>query len=71
MGELVKLPNIGSVLEKQLCKAGITTCGKLYDTGSKEAWLKIKAADPSACLHRLTALEGLYAAYAKPLLLTI
>ena len=58
MGELSKLINIGSVLEKQLNDVGIKSCDELKNTGSREAWLKIKALDPSACIHRLYALEG-------------
>jgi len=30
----------------------------LKEIGSKDAWLKIKAIDSSACIHRLYALEG-------------
>lgn len=58
MGELSKLPNIGKVLEKQLNDVGINTVDDLSDIGSKEAWLKIKEIDESACLNRLMALEG-------------
>ena len=58
MGELSKLINIGSVLEKQLNDVGIKSYDELKNTGSREAWLKIKALDPSACIHRLYALEG-------------
>lgn len=58
MGSLSKLPNIGTVLENQLCMAGIETPEQLQQTGSKQAWLKIKASDPSACYNRLCALEG-------------
>ena len=58
MGELSKLPNIGKVLEEQLNQAGISTADELRKTGAKAAWLKIQEADSSACLHRLTALEG-------------
>ena len=58
MGELSKLPNIGKVLEKQLNDVGINTVDDLIDHGSKEAWLKIKEVDDSACLNRLMALEG-------------
>ena len=32
--------------------------GALRETGSRAAWLRIQAADPSACFHRLCALEG-------------
>lgn len=58
MGELAKLQNIGTVVEEQLCKVGITTLEQLKEIGSKQAWLKIKAIDDSACIHRLYALEG-------------
>ena len=58
MGELSKLPNIGAFVEKQLDDVGIKTYEQLKKAGSKEAWLKIIAIDPSACIHRLYALEG-------------
>lgn len=58
MGNLAKLPNIGEVVEQQLNEVGITTYEQLKEVGSKEAWLKIKAIDPSACIHRLYAIEG-------------
>lgn len=58
MGELSKMPNIGSELERQLNTVGITTFNELQNLGSQQAWLKIKAIDDSACLHRLYALEG-------------
>lgn len=58
MGELAKLPNIGIAVEEQLCQVGITTFDQLREFGSKQAWLKIKAIDDSACIHRLYALEG-------------
>lgn len=49
MGELTKLPNIGKIMEQQLNEVGITTFTQLKETGSKQAWLSIKAMDPSAC----------------------
>ena len=58
MGELSKLPNIGKVVEEQLNEVGINTVDELIDIGSKEAWLKIKEVDDSACINRLIALEG-------------
>ena len=58
MGELSKLPNIGKVVEEQLNEVGINTVDELIDIGSKEAWLKIKEIDESACINRLMALEG-------------
>lgn len=58
MGELSKLPNIGKVLEGQLNDVGIYTVDDLINIGSKEAWLKIKEVNDSACINRLMALEG-------------
>ena len=58
MGELAKLPNIGKVVEEQLNEVGINTFEELKAIGSKQAWLRIKAIDESACINRLCALEG-------------
>ncbi|WP_276624057.1 TfoX/Sxy family protein [Syntrophomonas wolfei] len=57
MGNLSKLSNIGKVIEQQLYEVGITTYEQLKESGSK-VWLKIKSINPSACIHRLYALEG-------------
>lgn len=58
MGELSKLPNIGPIVEQQLNEVGIMTAEQLRETGSRQAWLKIKAIDDSACIHRLLGMEG-------------
>ena len=58
MGELSELLNIGPAVEGQLNQVGITTYEQLKDMGSKQAWLKIKSIDESACIHRLLSLEG-------------
>jgi len=58
VGELTKLPNIAEKLETQLADVGIATFEQLKEAGSREAWLRIFARDPSACLMRLSALEG-------------
>ena len=58
MSELLKLPNIGKVVEKQLNDIGIKTVEGLEEIGSKEVWLSIKKIDSSACYHKLCALEG-------------
>ncbi len=58
MEKLSDLPNIGKELEKQLQRADIETVEQLRAVGSREAWLRIKAFDPSACYNRLCALEG-------------
>ena len=57
-GELSKLPNIGKAVEAQLIQVGIETPEALREIGAKAAWLKIQEIDPSACIHRLLALEG-------------
>ena len=58
MGELSKLPNIGKEVERQLNEVGIFTYDELKAIGAEQAWLKIQEIDPSACIHRLLALEG-------------
>jgi DNA transformation protein len=58
MGELSELPNIGKEVERQLNQVGIKTLAELKKDGSRNAWLKIRNIDPSACIHRLYALEG-------------
>ncbi len=58
MGELSTLPNIGKIVKQQLNEVGIETIKQLFETGSKQAWIKIKGIDDSACINRLFALEG-------------
>jgi len=58
MGELQKLPNIAEKLEAQLTEVGVASIDVLKAAGSREAWLRIAAIDPSACYMRLCALEG-------------
>lgn len=58
MGQLSDLPNIGSKVEQQLREVGIETEEQLKAAGSRQAWLKIRAIDDSACYNRLCALEG-------------
>lgn len=58
MGELSKLPNIGSNIEEKLKQVGITSYKQLKEVGSKEAWLKMRKIDEGACINSLCALEG-------------
>ena len=58
MGELINLHNIGKDTERQLNAIGINTVEEFIKKGSKQAWLDIKAIDPSACYNRLCGLEG-------------
>lgn len=68
MGELSKLPNIGTEVERQLEQAGIHTAEELKMMGAEKAWLKIQELDDSACIHRLLALEGAILGVRKTLL---
>lgn len=68
MGELSTLPNIGPEVERQLNEAGVTTATELRALGAEDAWLRIQARDPSACIHRLLALEGAIQGVKKTLL---
>jgi len=58
MSELTNLPNIGKNNAAQLREIGIETVEQLQAAGSREAWLRIQAIDPSACYNRLCGLEG-------------
>lgn len=58
MGELSKLPNIGTVVEKLLNEVGIETVDELEELGSKKAFLRIRMIDSSACINMLCGLEG-------------
>lgn len=64
----MKLPNIGKTVEEQLAQAGIVTADELRKNGAKAAWLKIRQVDPSACIHRLLALEDAIEGVQKSLL---
>ncbi|MCJ7854994.1 TfoX/Sxy family protein [Lachnospiraceae bacterium NSJ-143] len=68
MGELSKLVNIGPVVEGQLNEVGIYTYDDLKAAGSRQAWLRIKAIDDSACIHRLLSFEGAIRGIKKSLL---
>lgn len=58
MGELSKLKNISKVSEKLLNQAGIHTIEEYKAAGSKEAFLRIRQIDNTACLSMLYGLEG-------------
>ena len=68
MGELSALPNIGPEVERQLNAVGVITATELRALGAEDAWLRIHARDPSACIHRLLALEGAIQGVKKTLL---
>ncbi len=58
MSTLIDLPNVGRVLAGNLAQAGIHTPEELRRVGSREAFLRVRAIDPGACLHMLYGMEG-------------
>lgn len=58
MSQLTDLPNIGRVLAQALAQAGIDTPEALRQLGAKEAFIRLRAQDPTVCLSKLQALEG-------------
>lgn len=58
MNKLTDLPNVGKVLGQNLINAGITTPEELKQTGAREAFLRIRTNDPTACLHMLYGIQG-------------
>lgn len=59
MSELLKLPNVGKVLEQNLLAVGIETPEQLQKIGVEEAFLRIRQQrDPGACLHMLYGIQG-------------
>lgn len=58
MSELTSMMNIGKEMEKKLTAVGIDSPKKLMESGSKQAFLKLKEKYPQICLVHLYALEG-------------
>ena len=58
MSELTSMMNIGKEMAKKLTAVGIDSSEKLIELGSKQAFLKLKAAYPKVCLVHLYTLEG-------------
>ena len=56
--KLEDLPNIGSNLAGLLREAGINTRQELFETGSLQAFLRLKSTGNDACFSKLCALEG-------------
>jgi DNA transformation protein and related proteins len=50
--------NIGKDTESKLIQAGIDSFEKLESLGSEQAFLRLQAFDPGACLNLLYGLEG-------------
>lgn len=56
MSSLEKLPGIGPVPAGRLSEAGITSVEELHQAGLKNAFLRVHALYPDACLMSLYAL---------------
>lgn len=52
------MPNIGKEVSKKLIAVGIDTPEKLIELGSKEAFIRLKTIDDTACFSMLQGLEG-------------
>lgn len=52
------MPNIGKEVSKKLIAVGIDTPEKLIELGSKQAFIRIKSIDDTACFSMLQGLEG-------------
>lgn len=50
--------NIGDDTENKLIQAGIDSFEKLEKLGAQQAFLRLQAFDPDACINLLYALEG-------------
>ena len=58
MTELTSRPNIGKEIEKKLKSIGICSAEELTQTGSKEAFARLKMRYPSVCPVHLYSLQG-------------
>lgn len=58
MAELTSMQNIGKEMEKKLKSINICTAEELIQTGSEEAFLRLKMRFPNVCLVHLYTLQG-------------
>ena len=58
MSDLTSMRNIGKEMAKKLESIGIDSSEKLTQSGSRQAFLKLKQAYTNVCLVHLYALEG-------------
>ena len=56
--DLTQQVNIGKELERKLMEVEITSFAELKNIGSEQAFLRLRAVDPDACLNMLCALDG-------------
>lgn len=52
------MPNIGQELGERLTTVGVSTPSQLMEMGSIKVFQLLHAADPTACINMLYALEG-------------
>jgi len=58
MQRLSQLPNIGKTMEKRLSGIGIYDSETLINTGSKEAFIRLRLVEGDTCFSSLCGLEG-------------
>jgi len=58
METLRDLPNIRKKMEKLLVQVGLDTPEKLRTAGVREAFLRVKTLDPTACHAKLYGIDG-------------
>ena len=58
MSELTTMRNIGKEMDKKLRSIGICSAEELVQTGSREAYLRLKLRYPNVCLVHLYTLQG-------------
>ncbi|MCQ5130517.1 TfoX/Sxy family protein [Butyricicoccus faecihominis] len=58
MAQLASMRNIGKEMERKLKAIGIGSAEELIQTGSKEAFLRLKVRFPQVCLVHLYTLQG-------------
>ena len=58
MDDLSALPNMGKETVRRLKEVGIHTASELKAVGTEQAFLRLRALDPGACLSLLCGLEG-------------
>ncbi len=56
--DLSKQPNIGLDTERKLIEVGITTFAELLAAGTEQAFLRLQAIDPGACIQLLYGLDA-------------
>jgi DNA transformation protein and related proteins len=58
MDDLNTLPNMGKDTIRRLKEVGINSAEELKAVGSEQAFMRLRAIDPGACLSLLCGLEG-------------